>query len=116
MPQNLSNDEFIALQNLSKNKDLIIQKFDSVVTVDRQSYIKKINTLLKFAVNQEKQIDKVVKRLVESKSMTEKNWNSLKPVGSRPGIMHSSCKVHKVSVENCPPFCPQFHLTNIKIK
>ena len=28
VPQNLSNNEFIALQNLSKNKDLIIQKSD----------------------------------------------------------------------------------------
>ena len=28
VPQNLSNNEFIALQNLSKNKDLIIQESD----------------------------------------------------------------------------------------
>ena len=28
VPPNLSNNEFIALQNLSKNKDLIIQKSD----------------------------------------------------------------------------------------
>ena len=36
--QNLSNDEFIAFQNLSKNKDLIIQKSDKgnyVVNFDR---------------------------------------------------------------------------------
>ena len=36
--QNLSNDEFIAFQNLSKNKDLIIQKSDKgnyVVIFDR---------------------------------------------------------------------------------
>ena len=41
--QNLSNHEFIALQNLSKNKDLIIQKCgkgNSVVIVDRQDYRK----------------------------------------------------------------------------
>ena len=39
MPQNLSKEEFIALLNLSKNKDLIIQKFNkgnSVVIVQRQ--------------------------------------------------------------------------------
>ena len=38
VPQNLSKEEFIALQNLSKNKDLIIQKSDkgnSVVIVQR---------------------------------------------------------------------------------
>ena len=49
MPQNLFNDEFCALQNLSKNKDLIIQKSDignSVVIVDRQDYIKKMSNIL----------------------------------------------------------------------
>ena len=79
MPQNLSNDDFITLQNLSKSKNLIIQKSDtvnSVVIVDRQDYIKKMDnilsdqnkftivnlkddTLLNFAVNQEKHADKV---------------------------------------------------------
>ena len=38
--------------------------------------------------------------------MTEKTRKSLKPVGTRPGIMNSSCKVHKASVENCPPLRP----------
>ena len=49
MSQNLSNDEFIALQNLSKNKDLIIQKSDkgnSVVIADRQNYIKNMNNIV----------------------------------------------------------------------
>ena len=39
VPQYLSNDEFIALQRISINKDFIIQKSDkgnSVVIVDRQ--------------------------------------------------------------------------------
>ena len=71
---------------------MIIQKFDkgnSVVIVQRHNYLKKMNdisdqkkfskvilkddTLLNFAINQEKQVDKVLKKLVESKSMTEKN-------------------------------------------
>ena len=30
LPQNLTTEEFIALQNLSENKDLIIQKSDRV--------------------------------------------------------------------------------------
>ena len=49
VPQNLSNDEFIALQNLSKNKDLIIQKSgkgNSVVIINRQDYIKKMDNIL----------------------------------------------------------------------
>ena len=82
VPQNLSKEESIALQNLSKNKDLIIQKSDkgnSVVIVERQDYLRKMNdilsdqkkfnevslkddTLLNFAIDQEKHADKAVKK------------------------------------------------------
>ena len=34
------------------------------------------------------------------------NWRSLKPVGTRPGIMYGLCKVHKDIIDNCPPFRP----------
>ena len=122
VPQNLSKEEFAALPNLSKNKDLIIQKSDkgnSVVIVQRQDLEKmndilsdqkkyskvslKDGTLLDFAINQEKHIDKVLKKFVESKIMTEKTRKSLKPVGTRPGIMYGTCKVHKASVGDCLP-------------
>ena len=92
---NLSKKVFIALQNLSKNKNLIIQKSgkgNSVVIVDREDYIKKMNdilndkkkfwkinmkdnTLLNFAINQEKHVDKLRKKRVEPNSMTEKTTN-----------------------------------------
>ena len=95
MPQNLSKEEFTALQNLSKNKDLIIQKSDkgnSVVIVQSQDYLEKMNdilsdqkkfskvslkdvTLLNFAINKEKHVDKVLKKLVESKSLTKELEN-----------------------------------------
>ena len=58
----------------------------------------KDDTLLNFAINQEKHVDKVLKKLVESKSMTEKTRKSLKPGGTRPGVMYDSCTVHKASV------------------
>ena len=93
VPQNLSNEEFIALKNLSKNKDLINQKS----LKDWQ---------LSFAINQEKHVDKIIKKLVESNSMTDKTKKFLKYVGTRPGVMYGSCKVHKASVENFPPFRP----------
>ena len=47
LPQNLSYDEFMALEKLSKNKDLIIQKYGkgtSMVTVDRSH--KKMDNIL----------------------------------------------------------------------
>ena len=107
IPQILSRKEFIALQNLSKYKDLIIQKSDkcnSAVIVQRQDYLKKMNdvlsdqkkfskvslkddTLLNFDISQEKHVDKVLKKLVQRKGMMEKTRKSLKPVGTRPGVM-----------------------------
>ena len=47
--QNLSKEELAALTNLSKNKDIIIQKSDkgnSVVIVDKDTYIKRMENLL----------------------------------------------------------------------
>ena len=38
--------------------------------------------------------------------MIEKARKSLEPVGTRPGVMYGSSKVHKASVENFPPFGP----------
>ena len=104
VPKNLLQEELIALQNFSKNKDLIIQiseKGNSAVIVQRQDYLKKMNYILrdqkKFSkvILKEKLIDKVLKKLVEFKSMTEKTRKSLKLVGTRPSVMYGSCKVHK---------------------
>ena len=66
----------------------------------------KDHTLLNCPINQEKHVDKVLKKLVESKSMTEITRKYLKPVGTRPGVMYGLCKVHKASVGNRPPFRP----------
>ena len=48
-------------------------------------------TLLNFVINQEKHADKILKKLAESKSMTEKTRKSLKPVGTRSGVVYVSC-------------------------
>ena len=45
-------------------------------------------------------------RIKTDKSMTEKTRKSLKPVGTRPGVINGSWKVHEASVGNCPPFWP----------
>ena len=89
--QNLFKEEYTALANLSKNKDIVIQKSDkdnSVVIVDKDTYIKRMENLLSdqkkiekvtlkndaflnFVVNQEKHIDTIFKKLVDSISMSE---------------------------------------------
>ena len=78
---------------------------NTVAFVQRQNYLEKMNdilrdqkkfrkvslkddTLLNFAINQGDHVDKVLKKILESKSMTENTRKSLKPVGTWPGIMY----------------------------
>ena len=126
VPQHLSKGEFDALKNLSQNKQIVIQKSDkgnSIVIVDRVKYIEKMenflsdqskfqkialkdDNFLNFITSQEKRIDKICKKLVDSNSMSDETRKQLKPVGTRPGIMYGSCKVHNKHVDGCPPFRP----------
>ena len=89
--QNLSKEELAALTNLSKNKDIVIQKSgkgNSVVIVDKDTYIKRMENLLSdqrkfekvtlkndaflnFVVNQGKRIDTIFKNLIDSNSMSK---------------------------------------------
>ena len=73
-------------------------------------YLKKKNLkkdgILNFAINQEKCVTNFLKKLVASNSISEETRRSLKPVGTRPGIMYGLCKVHKDIIDNCPPFRP----------
>ena len=98
VPQHLSKEEFLALQNLRKNKNIVIQKSDkgnSVVVVDKADYSDKIESLLNvlpkfekidlkndgilnFAINQEKRVENILKKLVASNSISEKTRISLK--------------------------------------
>ena len=124
--QNLPKKELEALARLSKNKDIVIQKFgkgNSVVIVDKETYIKTIKNLLNdqrkfkrvtwknnafliFVVNQQKRIDTIFKNLVDSNSMSKEMPKSIKPVGSRPGTMYGLCKVYKQEVDGCPLLRP----------
>ena len=51
VPQHLSKEQFVTLQNLCKNKNIIIQKSDkgdSVVIVDKADYLDKMENLLRW--------------------------------------------------------------------
>ena len=126
VPQHLPKEEFLALQNLRKNKKIVIQKSNkghSVVIVDKEDYLDKIKKLLndtqKFeetnlkndgilnlAVNQEKYVENILKKLVASISISGKTRRSLKPFGTRPGTIYGLYKVHKDIIDNCLPFRP----------
>ena len=94
--QHLSKGQFLDLQNLCENKNIVIQKSDksnSVVTVDKADYLDKMEKLLNdtwkfekhnlkndgildFAVNQEKHVDNILKNLVASNSISEEKRSS----------------------------------------
>ena len=48
----------------------------------------KNDTFLNFVVNQEKCIDTTFKNLTDSNSMSKEICKSVKPIGTRPGIMY----------------------------
>ena len=91
-------------QNKLINASVITRHNAIVISCDEQLQISSFSLFKNFAINQEKHVDKVLKKFVESKSMKEKTRKSLKPVGTRSDIMYGSYKVHKASVGNCPPF------------
>ena len=46
-------------------------------------------------VNIEKRITSELKLLKDKEIIDKSTYKSVKPVGSRPGILYSSCKIHK---------------------
>ena len=100
VPQHLSIGKFDAL---NKAKQIVIQKSDngnSMVIVDRENYIEKMENVLSdqneyqktavknenflnFITSQEKRIDKIRKKLVDSNSMSKETRRHPKPVGTR---------------------------------
>ena len=62
--------------------------------------------ILNFAVNPEKCVENILEKLVTFNSIPEETRRSLKPVGTRPGMMYGLFKVHKDIINNCPPFRP----------
>ena len=71
--------------------------------------------ILNFAINQEKHVDNILKKLVVSNSISEETRRYLKPVGTKPGIMYGLCKVHKDIIDNCPSFGPILSAINTPI-
>ena len=92
VPQHLSKEEILALQNLRKNKNVVIQKSDkgnSAAVVHQADYLDKMDNLLNdtqkfeninlksdgilnFVINQEKHFDNILKKLVASNSISKK--------------------------------------------
>ena len=71
----------------------------------------KDDTLLNFAINKEKHINKVLKKLVKPSRMTEKKQEIVKSCRQQTRC-YDSYKVQKASVENCPQFRPILSVWN----
>ena len=101
LPVNLSDEEFKALQNLSKNTNLVIQKPDkgnSVVILDKDIHIKRMESvlsnkakfekvdtkkgLLNFTVNHEKRINEYLRSLKSSGALSVEQHKEIKAAGS----------------------------------
>ena len=104
---NLSIVEAKALNNLTKQKGIIIQKVDkgnTVVILDKESYIEKIKELLSytskfkrlkilpdkhlnFVINSQDKIKNILKSLHDKESLTNMLYTKISPVGYRLGIL-----------------------------
>ena len=125
-PENLTPSESKALKRLSKNKNIVIKKADkgnTVVILDKCSYISAIEEILndnsKFSkldipagkeinhiVNLEKRITSALKLSKDKEIIDKSTYKSIKPIGSRPGILYGSGKIHKETRNGLPPFRP----------
>ena len=125
-PSNLSKNEFESLCKLKNENNLVIQKADkgnTIVILDKDSYLKSVETLLKdsskfkkipvapdkdlnYIINSEKRVTDLLKKLKNKNAISEETYNKLRPVGSKPGTLYGSAKVHKPLINGLPPFRP----------
>ena len=130
--ENLNPDEYAAFIKLANNNDIIIQKADkgnTVVIVDKNSYVQKMEQLLsdtskftKVSFNPKHKVNKEIRHLLDMESainncldelldggyLSKEDHKTMKPTGSRPGVMYGLCKVHKDTTNSqvVPPFRP----------
>ena len=124
--ENITKEEYAALLELKSYDDLIIQKGDkgnNVVILDKVKYVEKIKNILndekKFLhlgltdkqaldalISLEQRIKDILTPLKDKNIIDESVFNKITPVGSQPGKLYGLCKVHKESVDGCPPFRP----------
>ena len=132
---NISQHEYSLLVNLSKNKDIVIQKTDkgnAVVLINRTDYDSSMLAILndtskfvKLVVPPNKSVlnlilshEKKVKDFLASIRATtkqqhglsggidEKTYWKLFPQGSQPGRLYGNAKVHKPVINGLPKFRP----------
>ena len=109
---------------MKNEKNLVFQKADKgniIVILDKDSYLKSVEALLKdsskfknipvvpdkdlnYIVNSEKRVTDLLKKLKYKNAISDEICNKLRPVGSKPGTVYGSTKVHKPLINGLPPF------------
>ena len=125
-PFNFSKGELESFCELKNENNLVIQKADkgnANFSLDKDSHLKSVEILLKdssefknvvvapdkdlnYIINSEKRVTNLFKKLKNKNAISEETFNKLRPVGSKPGKLYGSVKVHKPLVNGLPPFRP----------
>ena len=58
------------------------------------------------SINNERRINDYLKNLDKLGSLTIDQYNKIKAIGSRPGILYGLCKVYKAVIDVCVTFGP----------
>ena len=92
-----------------------------MVILDKDSCLKSVETLLKdsskfknipvaphkdlnYIINSEKRVTDLLKKLKNKNPVSEETYNKLGPVGSKPGALYGSAKVHKPLINGLATF------------
>ena len=59
---------------------------------------------LNYITNSEKRFTDLLEKIKNEKAICEETYNKLRPVGSKPGTLYGSAKVHKPLIHGLPPF------------
>ena len=132
-PSILSKDGFESLCKLKNQSNLVIQKADKgnhIVILDKGSYLKSVETLLKdsskfknipvasdkelnYITNSEKGVTNLLRNLKNKNVISGGTYNKLRPVGSKLVKLYWSAKKHKRLINGSPSFRPILSVVGI---
>ena len=64
------------------------------------------NLFHNYIINSGKRVADLLKKFQNKNAISEETHNKLRPVGSKPGKLYGSTKVHKPLTNGLPPFRP----------
>ena len=123
---NLSKPEYDALKKLSSNEDIVIQKSDkgnSVVIVNREDYLKRMQEMVddvtkfekvavkdrkeyNFMVKEKGEVTSLLNELLAKQSISVADHGKLTPNGPNPARLYGLPKIHKEPVNGLPKYRP----------